>query len=297
LSAGGAFAATIRAADAFGQGEDRPNTIMLKASNPSSAKVDLLTAPIELAGNWGRMIPHSADIVVELMRRACLDDIRLVSDRQPARLRVDEHPAGPPAVWLHGDPASTAWVIVDIGQQAWSQLAYQFGHELGHVLANSWQANAQPGAPCQWLEEALVEAFSLRGLGRLAVKWKQTPPFPGDNAYGNAIAQYRQNVVGDYQQLAAAQGAATDFAAWFSRHRADIEGGGLIPYGQAAASVILGEYEREPACVEALGALNRWPGRTKVAIADYLHAWRRSCAELKASPTLPAFLATKLGIT
>jgi len=53
--------------------------------------VTLLSAPVELAGNWGEMIPHSADLVVELMRHACLDGVRLVSDRQPTRLGVDEH--------------------------------------------------------------------------------------------------------------------------------------------------------------------------------------------------------------
>src|SRR5712671_7108940 len=96
----------------------------------------LLSAPIELAGDWGHMIPGSADQVVERMRHACLDGVRLLSDRQPTRLRVDEHASGSPAVWLHPDGSSMAWIIVDIGERAWAQLAYQFGHELGHVMAD-----------------------------------------------------------------------------------------------------------------------------------------------------------------
>ncbi len=51
-------------------------------------------------------------------------------------------------------------------------------------MANSWQPHAKPKPPCQWIEEALVEAFSLRGLGRLAQSWKQNPPFAGDSAFG-----------------------------------------------------------------------------------------------------------------
>ena len=31
-------------------------------------------------------------------------------------------------------------------------------------MANSWQPHAKPMPPCQWLEEAMVEAFSIRGL-------------------------------------------------------------------------------------------------------------------------------------
>ena len=128
----------------------------------------LLTAPIELAGDWGHMIPRSADLVIERVQHACLEGIRLVSDRQPTRLRVDQHTSGSPAVWLHPDGSSMAWIIVDIGERDWSKLAYQFGHELGHIMANSWQPHAKPRAPCQWLEEAMVEAFSL---GAVSAAW------------------------------------------------------------------------------------------------------------------------------
>ena len=116
-----------------------------------------------------------------------------------------------------------AWIIVDIGERAWSQLAYQFGHELGHVMANSWQPHAKPAPPCQWIEEALVEAFSLRGLGRLAQSWKQNPPFAGDNAFGDAIADYRENIIQQYAKLADEQGINHDSAAWFADHRSEIE--------------------------------------------------------------------------
>src|SRR5208282_6725114 len=187
-----------------------------------NSAVTLLSAPIEMAGDWGHMLPRSAEQVVERMRHACLDGVRLLSDRQPTRLRVDEHTSGSPAVWLHPDGSSMAWIIVDVGERAWSQLAYQFGHELGHVLANSWQPHAKPKPPSQWLEEAMVEAFSLRGLGRLAESWKQNPPFAGDNAFGNAIAQYRQNIVKNYTALADQQGLTKNAAAWFSGHRREI---------------------------------------------------------------------------
>ena len=125
---------------------------------------NLATAPIELAGDWGRMILDSALHVVQRMRTCCYDGVRLVSDDQPERLRVEEHTSGPPAVWLHSAEPNIGWIIVDIGERDWSKLAYQFGHELGHLTCNSWRRNAKPAAPCQWLEEALVEAFSLRGL-------------------------------------------------------------------------------------------------------------------------------------
>lgn len=286
----------LRMATGAAQNRDGPKASMtLPLHPPTEPHITLLTAPIELAGDWGHMILSAADQVVERMRHSCLDGIRLISDRQPTRLRVDEHTSGWPAIFLHRDDNSTAWIIVDVGQQAWSQLAYQFGHELGHVLANSWQADAKPATPCQWLEEAIVEAFSLRGLSRLAQSWTVDPPFAGDNAYGQAILDYREDIIKRYGKLAAEQGAIADFGMWFRDHKTDIEGtGGLHVFAQAASLIILAEYEQAPTCVEAVGALNRWPGRSSIPIDQYLHAWEASCTELQASPVLPIHLREML---
>jgi hypothetical protein len=262
----------------------------------TASSATLLTAPIELAGDWGRMLEGAAAQVVERMRHSCLYHIRLVSDRQPTRLRVDEHTSGQPAIWLHPDGSSMAWIIVDIGERDWSKLAYQFGHELGHVFANSWQADAKPAAPCQWLEEAMVEAFSLRGLGRLAKDWKKKPPFAGDNAFGDAIAEYRQNIVRAYAALADTQGLTRDPAAWFADNRREIEIPGLNPFAQAMSLTILAEYDQAPDCMEALGALNRWPSRSGIPVGEYLQRWKESCAELQTSPHLPLRLGELLGV-
>lgn len=248
----------------------------------------LLDAPIELAGDWGRMIPDAVSHVLERMRHACLADVHLVSDDQPERLRVDEHASGSPAVWLHYDNTSIGWILVATGERDWTRLAYQFGHELGHVTANSWRPGAKPAAPSQWLEEAMVEAFSLRGLGLLADDWSRKPPFADDSGFGAAVAVYRQNMVEQYGKLAKEQGNPENLCAWFKQHRQAIEGQpNLNPFAQAACVTILAEYERDPGALEALGAINRWPGRSGIPLEDYFTAWEASCSELQASKNLP----------
>jgi hypothetical protein len=163
-------------------------------------------------------------------------------------------------------------------------------------MSNSWQPHAKPKLPCQWIEEALVEAFSLRGLGRLAESWKKDPPFPDNNSFGDAISGYQQDIIRQYSALADQQGLSRDSARWFAEHRNEIEVPGLNPFAQAAVPTVLGEYERTPMCVEALGALNRWPGRSGVPIEEYFREWQASCAELNASPGLPDCLRHTLGI-
>lgn len=248
-----------------------------------------------MTGDWADMLTDAVIKVLEMARRSCLTGVRLVSDREPDRIRVESHTSGNPAIWLHPDNSRTAWVIIDIGNRAWIQLAYQFGHEFGHVLCNSWQSHAKPALPCQWLEEALVEAFSIHGLGRLEENWRTAPPFPNDSGYADAIAKYREDWVDKFTRLASEQGCLQDFGRWFHTNRQGIEAFDSRADSQAAAVVILQEYERSERCIEALGALNRWPRRSAVPLADYLRLWGESCVELGADPTLPTRLRDMLG--
>lgn len=134
----------------------------------------------------------------------------------------------------------------------------------------------------------MVEAFSLRGLTRLADSWSKTPPFAGDSHFGTAIATYRQDTLETYARLADRQGHADDPAAWFNANRQVLETQPYLnDFAKAASLMILVAYEDDPSGMEALGALNRWRGRSALPLEDYFRAWRRSCAELGASPALP----------
>jgi hypothetical protein len=254
------------------------------------ARMTLLTAPLELGGSWGQSAPADAAAVIERMRRACLAGVALLSDHQPEKLRVDDHSSGPPAIWLHTDNPTTAWIIVVVGTRDWCNLAYQFGHELGHVFANSWELNAKPRNPCQWIEEALVEAFSLRGLGLLADNWAQAPPFPNDAAYAGSIRRYRDTILTGYQAIAQDQGISAGFGTWFKTHETFLADHGGVHAARAAVSTTLGLLQSDPAMIPDIGALNRWPARSGVPLHDYLELWGRSCAELHAPGRLPVRL-------
>src|SRR5229473_103478 len=109
----------------------------------------LLSAPLELGGVWKSSPADAVLRVLSRVRAVSLEGLRLLSDRQPDRLHVDNHPSGWPAVWLHNDHTNTAWIIVDIGPADWCKLSYQFGHELGHVLCNSWNEQSSLCGRCR----------------------------------------------------------------------------------------------------------------------------------------------------
>jgi hypothetical protein len=68
------------------------------------------------------------------------------------------------------------------------------------------------------LEEALVEAFSIRGLGLLADSWEQRPPFSHDAAFADAIRKYRQDLIEKYR-TPAGEPPMRDMCSWLRRNR------------------------------------------------------------------------------
>jgi hypothetical protein len=262
-----------------------------------TAAATLLDVPLEVKGEWRQSSPRDVAAVVLRMRQACLGGARLLSDRQPSGLSIENHSSGNPAIWLHDDGSTTASIIVNVGPRDWSKLAYQFGHELGHVLANSWDANSKPRNPSQWLEEALVEAFSLRGLGKLADSWQRRPLFRNDAAFANALREYRESAFARYDKIASDQMRDLSVEAWFGKQRSALEGdGGLGGPAQAAVPTMLGELESDMRSVEDVGALNRWPARSAVPIEQYVRLWKKSCDEIGLAGRLPGRVHDLLGL-
>jgi hypothetical protein len=256
----------------------------------------LLSASLELGGGWKSSPADAVLRVLSRMQEVSLAGVRLLSDQQPGRIRVDNHASGSPAIWLHDDHTNVAWIMVDIGTDDWCKLSYQFGHELGHVLCNSWNAQSQPHNPCQWLEETMVEAFSIRGLGCLAASWERNPPFAGDAAFGSAIREYRGNLLKNYGG-AKVQISDAEFASWFRASRSVLERSALSGIEGQLIIRVVSELERDIACVEDLGALNRWPSRSGVPLEDYLRLWEKSCTEVHALGRLPVRLRSLLGVS
>jgi hypothetical protein len=256
----------------------------------STAGVNLLSAPLDVNGDWGDSPRAEAALVISQMREACLSGLRLLSEDQPDRLRVDNHASGPPHIWLHAENPMTAWFVVDIQTRAWSQLAYQCGHELGHVMCNSWMWKVQSPPPSRWLEECLVEAFSIRGIARLADAHEHDPPFTGDREYGRSLRNYHRYLIEKYRDAAGPE-PIQNIAAWFRASRAPLdEATGLSVGAGPAILQVLEEMEVDKGCVEDLGALNRWPARSGVPLEEYLRLWRASCAQIEAPGRLPSRL-------
>lgn len=263
---------------------------------PPRRQPTLRNVPIEVGGDWGGASANDVRAVVARARETCLERVRLVSDRQPNRLLVEEQQSGRPHIWLHEDHPQTAWIVVDIAALHWSQLAYQFGHELGHVLCNSWVRDSKLEPPSRWLEEAMAEAFSIRGLGLLATSWQRRPPFPNNSGYAKSLQKYRDDLIAKYRSEEG-DGPVGDVAAWFHRNRPALDKANGVGRSEGQAIVAIADLlEDDPDCVSDMGAVNRWPERSAVPIERYLQLWQDSCAELNSPGVLPGRIRQVLGV-
>jgi hypothetical protein len=102
-----------------------------------------------------------------------------------------------------------------------------------------------------------------------------------------SIRDYREAVLARSRAEARDQDIAAGFGAWFKAHQAEFAQHGDVDTARGAVPTMLELLTADTTAIEDLGALNRWPGRSGVPLADYLALWENSCAELNAPGQLP----------
>lgn len=145
------------------------------------------------------------------VRDCCLAGVEARESDAPRAITVTGEPgrANPqcPAVVL---AVRAAPVVLCVEGPYWARLAYQFGHELGHVAANNWGGSANTLPPSHWLEEALVEAFGLAGMLAMARRWTVEAPYPHCASYAPSLERYARSTIRDHASVASAAAFASD---------------------------------------------------------------------------------------
>ena len=188
--------------------------------------MNIAIVPIAVSGKWGAMDgEENAKPVILSMRSAALTGMRLLSDRQPPGIVVEGDPDNTdlPLTSIRPYPDGSAWIWLRVNGPLYAKLAYQFGHELGHVVCNSWGPDAMPSRPCQWIEEALVEAFGLRGLTALGKRWFDHPPRPYMADYARNIQPYVDETIGNFREIRDRRNLGVDSRNWFGLSRAELK--------------------------------------------------------------------------
>ena len=106
---------------------------------------------------------------------------------------------GVPQTLLKRGPQGEYQVILTASDRRWAQFAFQFSHELCHILSNydihsqsviGTHTGAHQATPTQWFEETLCEMASLYCLRQMATEWTSSAPYPDLTDYASALQEY-----------------------------------------------------------------------------------------------------------
>lgn len=220
-----------------------------------------------LPGDWG---DAPGDNIAAVCRSAAREILQHCGERklEPTSVRHDK--AGPMVIYGVGDSGERR-ILLNVRDTHWSQFAYQFSHEVCHVLCNYREAKREN----QWFEESLCEAASLFALRSMAKTWRTNPPYSNWKGYSASLQSYA-----DERMAAVTPGAEKSLAGWYRKHEVTLR---KDPTNRALNQVVAVELlkllEREPRHWQALAQLNQWPAEESLAFAAYLADWHSRVAE------------------
>ena len=210
--------------------------------------------------DWGDADPARIMVVLEDTAR----ELQVLSSGDaPLRILVSPAPRGPMTLFER-TPRGEHHVLLSARGSNWAHYAYEFAHELGHILTNYGQQVRDPvAARHQWFEESVCEMLSIYALRRLAAR------APDD--FGAPYAGFADLVLGEPHRRAA---RAVDLAAWLQANEAALR---ADPYQRARNDVVtmrLLEIFGRESRLRALAYLNRGDAPPPEGFREYLEAWR-----------------------
>ena len=158
----------------------------------------------------------------------------------------------------------------------WAQMAFQFGHEFCHALAQHSAVALRGWHPPRhanlWFEESLCEASSLFVLRRLAATWQEHPPYENWRSYAPAMAKYAADRLAlPEHQLP----ANTTFQEWFRQNESSMRANAALREKNVlVARQMLPIFEAEPTGWDAVCYLNLGAHLQGKSLAQHLTEWQ-----------------------
>ena len=206
----------------------------------------------------------------------------------------------------HGDDAPAALyekvsngqyvILLTAKDRYWGQFAYQFAHELCHVMSNFDNSDARLAHvkdPNQWFEESLCEAASLFALKQIAATWEIAPPYPHWKNYAPAMRRYADKMLEESHRKLPQD---LTLAIWFAQNENAVRDN---PYlrakNEVVASRLLNLLEQHPEQWGALAYLNDDKRAAPKNISEYLRHWYECCPD--GHKPFVQQIMTELGVT
>lgn len=239
---------------------------------PSGSGVAIEIAP----GDWGSAQVRDIQVVLD----SVASEFRpLVARPAQGVVKIRVVPRGKsPRVLYERGPDGEYVVQLTARDERWFQYAYQFSHELCHILSNfdhKERSGDTVATGNQWFEESLCEAASLFTLRRMAAAWTERPPGRKWIGYGQVFASYAERLLAEnHRRLPTNQ----TLGQWYAENQPALHDN---PYlrekNELVATMLLPLFEKDPGMWQAIAFLNANPASAGKSFSEYLADWHGAC--------------------
>jgi hypothetical protein len=218
------------------------------------------------AEGWG---DADSEDVQKVLASAGRELLRHVPPSRPIRVHVVPSDQTPQVDYRRAADGEFT-VRLAVRDRHWAQFAFQFGHELGHIVSHyERRSDNKIGPENQWFEEAVGEAASLFVLGRMAETWKTDPPYSNWKSYASSLAEYATRRAGEVEPPSRER-----MPAWFAETRAALRADPYLRDRNRVVAAHLAEMlVRDPARWEAFAYLNLGRPDATNSFESYLENW------------------------
>ena len=160
----------------------------------------------------------------------------------------------------------------------WSQYAFQFAHEWGHVLTGhchptKWQ-NTE-GHVIGWLEESLCETASLFALRAMSREWAERPPYPNWRDYAASLMRYADDRMREPAHMLP---DGQTFARWLTEKMPELRVCATRRNDNTIiAKQLLPVFEADPQTWQTLPYFRQSRYGSEVSLEQHMVGWQEAC--------------------
>ena len=201
------------------------------------------------AGGWGGASPEDIRRVLESTGRELLKHI---PQNKTIRIHVVASDTVPQVDFKRAANGEFT-VRLSVKGRFWAQLAFQFGHELGHIVSHYERINDNKiGNENKWFEETVGEVASLFVLAQMAETWKTDPPYMNWKSFAPALKDYLDKLLKDTEIP-----TVEKMPQWFNDNRPVLKADPHLRVRNRVVAIhIFKMLERDPSQWEAFRYLN-----------------------------------------
>ena len=217
-------------------------------------------------GEWGGA--RLSD--VQAVARSAADEFDAFADGESVAIVLEAiaNEDDAPIVLSETTPAGEFVVRLNVRGNLWARLAYQFAHELCHVLADPRTFTVDRFT---WLEEALCETASLFALRAMARTWAARPPYPSWRDYATSLAAYDAE---HRASPARSRPPGVAFGSWLATRLPRLEDdAGRREDSTVIAKELLPVFEAGPSGWRAMRHLHHSRRASATALRDFMDGW------------------------